>query len=1062
MSLPPAVPRLHPLARPRHVVTAVLVAHDGARWLPETLQAIRDQRRGVQRFVAVDTGSRDGTRDLLERAAGAASVLSAPRRTGFGAAVDLAVAAFAHAPDIAPADSPDGVRVEWIWLLHDDSAPEPDALDRMLELADEMPSAGIIGPKLRDWNERRVLLEVGVSVDRGGRRETGLEPGELDHGQHDGDRDVLAVSTAGMLVRRDVWDRLRGLDRALPLFRDDLDFGWRANLAGYRVVVCSRAIVAHAEAAARGQRPIDAGTPYRRRLDRQAALRTLLVNSSGVWLPVIAVRLLLACLLRALAFLLLRRPYDALDEARAALSVFGRPLSLLRARSARRAIRSVPPREVARLLAPRGTRLRHYGDAISQRLATIGADESRRDERGLVRRVVTQPGFLLVVALLVIALVAERHVLTGALYGGALLPAPRGASDLWRVYLQSWHPTGFGSDAVAPPYLALVAMLATVLFGSARLAVQVLVLGSVPLAGLAAYVAARPLAPAWRMRVWLAASYALLPVVTGAVASGRLGVSVAVVLLPLALASATRALLPALGRGEEFVGRRGVGLRPGWAAAIPLAVGTAFDPVLFVLLGPLILLALLVGLARRRWLAAARALVLLVVPPLLLLPWTARVVGHPALIAAGLGRSDPGLQGRDLDPLAVLAMHPGGPGMPPVWLYVVLVPAAIAGLAQLTRLWPAILGWSLAAVGLAGGLAVSHVRVQVPGAAVAGPGGPGRATALIGAGFLMSAAVAGARLRARLATTSFGWRQPVAVVLAVAAAVTPVAAAGLWLARGTGPLRRAGAPGVLPAFVTDPSASRDQPRTIVLRPPAASDQTVSYSLLRSRAAELGDADLPPDPAQVRIVDAAVADLAGGFGDRAATALAHAGVRYVLVPVTGDGGLGATVAAAGGLVPKATDGGWEVWQVNSGAGRIAVALPGQPDWRLPETSGALGKQVPLVSVPYAPMQRLLVLTESPSPRWKADLVGATGRTPLQPSIIDGMQAFVLDGGSANVVMYREPDARGRWLVAQLVIALIVLAGALPGGPRRADRQLPDQQQADAAALPAPRDEVEART
>jgi GT2 family glycosyltransferase len=109
----------------------------------------------------------------------------------------------------------------------------------MLEIADEMPSAGVIGPKLRGWDNHRVLLEVGVTADRGGRRETGLEPGELDHGQHDGraNSDVLAVSTAGMLVRRDVWDQLGGLDRELPLFRDDLDFGWRANLAGHRVVV---------------------------------------------------------------------------------------------------------------------------------------------------------------------------------------------------------------------------------------------------------------------------------------------------------------------------------------------------------------------------------------------------------------------------------------------------------------------------------------------------------------------------------------------------------------------------------------------------------------------------------------------------------------------------------------------------------------------------------------------------------------------------------------------------------------------------------------------------------
>ena len=61
-----------------------------------------------------------------------------------------------------------------------------------------------------------------------------------------------------MLVRRDVWDRLGGLAPALPLFRDDIDLGWRAQLAGHRVVVVPTARVADAQAGARGMRHLDA------------------------------------------------------------------------------------------------------------------------------------------------------------------------------------------------------------------------------------------------------------------------------------------------------------------------------------------------------------------------------------------------------------------------------------------------------------------------------------------------------------------------------------------------------------------------------------------------------------------------------------------------------------------------------------------------------------------------------------------------------------------------------------------------------------------------------------
>ena len=47
-------------------VAALLVSHDGERWLPAVIEGLRTQRTPVDRVVAVDTGSRDTSPDLLE------------------------------------------------------------------------------------------------------------------------------------------------------------------------------------------------------------------------------------------------------------------------------------------------------------------------------------------------------------------------------------------------------------------------------------------------------------------------------------------------------------------------------------------------------------------------------------------------------------------------------------------------------------------------------------------------------------------------------------------------------------------------------------------------------------------------------------------------------------------------------------------------------------------------------------------------------------------------------------------------------------------------------------
>jgi GT2 family glycosyltransferase len=1051
MTQPPA--RSDHLVRPRHLVTAVLVAHDGARWLPRTLHAVKTQRRPVQRFVAIDTGSRDDTRHQLAQAVGEASVLEAPRDTGFGAAVALAVQAFAGAPGLASTRSDAGAPIEWIWLLHDDSAPTPGALGALLELADEMPSVGVIGPKLRGWDNPSVLLELGVTIDRGGRRETGLEPGELDHGQHDirGSRDVLAVSTAGMLVRRDVWDDVGGFDPALPLFRDDLDFGWRANLAGHRIVPCARAVVWHAEAVSAGARRISNASRYPRRVDRRAALRTMLVNMSGWWVPLTAARLLIASLLRTLAFLLTKRPADAWDELVAVASVYGRPDLILRVRRSRRATRIQRAHDVQRLLAPPGVRLRHYGESFAARFA--GADDHDAG-RSLIRRIVTQPGLLLVLALTVVALVVNHGRLGGSLSGGALLPAPAGASDLWRTYTESWHATGFGSAATAPPYLAILAGLSAVLFGSAQLAVQVLIIGCVPLAGLSAYLAARPLSDSARLRCWLAITYAFLPVATAAPSAGRLGPSVVVITLPLLLRLLVGALLPPLsGRARQVrlaarrTGRRVPGARTPWSAGLLFAVAVAFDPIVYLMLGPLILAASIGALARRSWWGIWRGIAVLAVPMLLLLPWSAQLFSHPGRLATGIGQQQPALQSARLPAIDLLLMHPGGPGLPPVWIYLGLVMAGLLGLLQLTRPGPARLGWLLVSIGLGVGAVVSHVHQPVLDAATGQgalrvAGWPGSATSVIGAGLLLSAAAAGGRLRGRLAQADFGWRQPVALLLTTIAALTPIAAGVLWVVRGAGSVVTDAQADILPPFVTAGIASRDQARTLVLRPPS-SGKTIEYALLRDRGLQLGDADLPPDPAQVAVVDAAVADLAAGAGQHAALALAHAGIGYLLVPATKDGGLNATISAAGGLLEQTSGADWRLWQVETTAGRIAIAQSGRQAWTLPVGQVGIGRQAPPIEVPYAPASRTLVLAEAPSPDWLATAgvstdSALTGGTPLAPSKVDGLQAFQLPATATTVVISRRPDRRADWLVFELVVLGVAVIGAVPGG-RKGPRQ-----------------------
>ena len=129
-----------------HGVTAILVVHDGVTWLPEVVASLASQTRPLDYTLAVNTGSIDDSIKLLKNAR--VPFISVERDCGFGSALAAGV-------EKIPASSSES---EWLWFIHDDCAPMPDALAALLSAVAERPQVAIAGPKLRGWYDRTHLL----------------------------------------------------------------------------------------------------------------------------------------------------------------------------------------------------------------------------------------------------------------------------------------------------------------------------------------------------------------------------------------------------------------------------------------------------------------------------------------------------------------------------------------------------------------------------------------------------------------------------------------------------------------------------------------------------------------------------------------------------------------------------------------------------------------------------------------------------------------------------------------------------------------------------------------
>jgi hypothetical protein len=669
-----------------------------------------------------------------------------------------------------------------------------------------------------------------------------------------------------------------------------------------------------------------------------------------------------------MGLLVVRAPAEAWGELRGTLGPLVRPDRLLRARRRRRAVRRaavgpVRDRQVRKLLPPVSTPYRHgieelagivsAGAAESRRLlperaepsSTVGGQESRGWRPG--------PGAVVLLMLTVAAAVAARAAVTGAVPGDALLPAPSSAADWWREYLASTHQVATGSSTTAPAYLLPLALVSTLLLGSARLVLGLLVLGAVPLGAAGGYRFLRRAGGTPVPSAWGAATYGLLLATGGALQQGRVGTLAAGILLPWLATSA-------LGLFSPSADRRA---RAAWRSALWLALVAAFAPMAWVvaavLTGVGVVVALIARSRRGSWSRRSCTPLLMLVPvpvaALLLLPWSALVWRDRGVAALLLEAGWPAPQLLTTPTaLDVLGGRVVTQGAGPAWIGLAIpVAATLALLRRETR--PRVLAaWAVALTALAGIWLLTGELVSRPGEPEDLRIWTGFLEVLLHGAWVTAAVVGVSGLAGSLAGRSFGWRQTVGGLAVALAVLTPVAGCLWWVVRGDGLSARAAPEATVPLYLDE--AARQDPADGTLVLTGDLDAGLVTEVRRGGPTTLGqEAVLPSTDAQ-RPLTEAVADLVSGGSPGAVTTLAKLGVSSVLTGSPVDPALAERLDAAPGLEPASAGGtGGRAWRLEQEAALPAVSVD-RPDWWRPALLGLQGVAVLVVAVLAAPSRR----------------------------------------------------------------------------------------------------------
>jgi len=760
-------------------------------------------------------------------------------------------------------------------FLHDDVALDPSAIRLMVEEL-YRSNAGIVGPKLVQWHDFRVLQHVGFGTDRFGEIDPIVERGEVDQEQHDAVRDVFGVPSACMLVRGDLFRTLGGFDRAMPFHGEDLDLCWRAHRSGARVVVVPAARARHLEALDE-RRPDLAHETLRAR----HRMRSVLTLSAARRLPLLLVELTLLTLVELIVGLFTGRARSGVAGARALLGVLPRSFGYIARRRALRPSRQVPDSEVGRLQVGGSARFAAFLRSRDVRPDRLDGERGWRERAGGTTVVAWA-------CVLVALVVGARELITGGVPPfGEFLSFGDSPRRLLRSYMTEWSGQGVGAARPAPTGLALVAL------ASIGTAFRMGLLHTVAILGLllAGCLGIWRLSAAFttnRARIVTLVVYAgaLLP--GQMISAGRWGPLVAYAALPWVVDAMRRFTGLESARAaavDESVirvpGHRRI--RIGAGAGLITAVAVALEPS-FALLLVIATLVLAIGTALSgvHWSAAANVAlvgaVATVVGLALNLPWIASFAGDGGWTAI-VGPRPPGDRGYTMLELASFDLGNLPGAVLTLALYLPVLAAPLLG-----RGWR--YGWAIRGGLLVAAfvwLAVLDDRGSLP---LRLPE-PGIVLVPVAVGLAIAAGCAAAAFELDVRGGSFGWRQPLGLLATVAVAV-----------------------GVLPGVFALSSGRWETPRTTMIdllqlpesegggdyRVLWVGDQRmvpvagqayrpgIAYALTDNADLRIDQTwAVRPEPSDDVIVDALDA-IATGSTARAGRLLAPFAIRFIVIPV----------------------------------------------------------------------------------------------------------------------------------------------------------------------------------
>lgn len=216
------------------MINIIIPNYNGLEHLKTCYDSVRQQSFKEYNIVLVDNNSGDGSVNYTKEVFPDSVILELDKNYGFARAVNEGIN-FSLAVSTC----------KYILLLNNDIELDPEFLRKGIETFEKIPEASIIAVKMLNFFDRSIIDDCGDFIKGKGGSPAARGHGEKDEGQYDKEEFIFGACAGAAFYKKEIFRKIGIFDKDFFAYYEDIDFSFRALLAGYKCFYQPKTVCYH-------------------------------------------------------------------------------------------------------------------------------------------------------------------------------------------------------------------------------------------------------------------------------------------------------------------------------------------------------------------------------------------------------------------------------------------------------------------------------------------------------------------------------------------------------------------------------------------------------------------------------------------------------------------------------------------------------------------------------------------------------------------------------------------------------------------------------------------------